>query len=274
MAYDLTSMSSAAAATATRHRRPNMLAAPCIQRSQRLPMRPDHTRFTALPEDLDRDASIAHLALVLAHRLRGLVAGIEGFTDLLSDTLMDEEQRELAMKIMEGTARIESVLADLQLYGEFFDPVMLPVRVDEVVRDLLVPLSDVDRDRVRIDVVEDASRSMMSADPFLLRQLLLILLQNGLEAGRAPAAVRLKIAAGDTSIRFEIWNEGEIATEDAATAVFAPFYTTKAHNLGVGLSIAQRIARLHAARVELVCNDREEGTCFAFTLPAPGTDAG
>jgi signal transduction histidine kinase len=237
-------------------------------------MRPDHTRFTALPDDLDRDASIAHLALVLAHRLRGLVAGIEGFTDLLSDTLMDEEQRELAMKIMEGTARIESVLADLQLYGEFIDPVMLPVRVDEVVRDLLVPLSDEDRGRVRIEMVDDAARSMMSADPFLLRQLLLILLQNALEAGRAPAAVRLAIAARSAAVRFEVWNEGLIETDDAATAVFAPFYTTKAHNLGVGLSIAQRIARLHEARVELVCNDREEGTCFAFSLSDPGDDLG
>lgn len=233
-------------------------------------MRPDHSRFSALPDDLDRDASIAHLALVLAHRLRGLVAGIEGFTDLLSDTLMDGEQRELAMKIMEGTARIESVLADLQLYGEFFEPVLLPVRVEEVVRDLLVPLSDEDRARVRLEVADDACGSMLAADPFLLRQLLLILLQNALEAGRAPATVRLIIADRGADVRFEIWNAGRIETENAADVVFAPFYTTKAHNLGVGLSIAQRIARLHDAQVELACNDRENGTCFAFTLSEAG----
>lgn len=232
-------------------------------------MRPDTSRLSALNDDLDRDASIAHLSVVLAHRLRGLVAGIEGFTDLLTDTLMEAEQRDLAMKIMEGTARIESVLADLQLYGESLNPVMLPVRVDEVVGDLLVPLDDEERARVQLDVTGEASSRMMLADPFLLRQVLLILIQNALEAERARANVRLQVTGLESAVRFEIWNHGFIDMKNAADVVFTPFFTTKAHNLGVGLSIARRIARLHDAAVELVCNDRKRGTCFAFAIPEP-----
>lgn len=232
-------------------------------------MLPDQLRLASLPDDLDRDESIAHLSVVLAHRLRGLVAGIEGFTDLLSDTLVEQEQRELAMKIMEGTARIESVLADLQLYGESLTPVMLPVRVDEVVRDVLVPLDDDDRERVVLEVTDEAASRMMLADPFLLRQVILILLQNALEADRARTAVRLTVNVREVGVEFEIWNDGYIDVEDAADVIFAPFYTTKAHNLGVGLSIARRIARLHDAHVELTQNDRTGGTCFAFAIPEP-----
>ncbi len=229
-------------------------------------MRSETSSPSAPSDEVDRDTSISHLSVVLAHRLRGLVAGIEGFADLLTDTLMEAEQRDLAMKIMEGTARIESILADLQLYGESLDPVMLPIRVDEVMRDVLVPLDDAHRTRVEVDVHGEASARMMLADPFLLRQGLLILMQNALEAVGSRANVRLTVTRFDEAVEFAVWNDGIIAVEDAADVVFTPFFTTKAHNLGVGLSIVRRIARLHDATVELVCNDRELGTCFAFTI--------
>ncbi|MEX0599180.1 MAG: HAMP domain-containing sensor histidine kinase [Rhodothermales bacterium] len=253
---------------------------------------------------------MAHLSVVLAHRLRGLVAGIEGFADLLNDTLSDADQRELAMKIMEGTARIESILADLQLYGERLHPVMLPVRVDELLRDLFVPLETDRCSAVSVDVSHGTASRMVLADPFLLRQVLLILVQNALEADRSGAGVRLCAEASDVLrvdgsgmdgsgmdgsgmdgsdrrdpesaesesaaqvefIRFEVWNRGTIDVSDARRTVFMPFFTTKAHNLGVGLSIARRIARLHGASLELAHNDSDRGTCFALTIPEGVSD--
>lgn len=216
--------------------------------------------------DLDRDESMAHLSVVLAHRLRGLVASIEGFTDLLQDTLQETEQRELAMKIMEGAARIESVLADLQMYGESFEPVMLPVRVDEILRELLVPLEDDDRDRIDVSVEAEAGDVLVSADPFMIRQGLIVLLQNALEAAKRGSAVLLRIRPHDDSIRFEVWNDGVVDSKADIEAIFTPFFTTKAHNLGVGLSIARRVARVHDAAIELTVEEEKQRTCFAFVI--------
>ncbi len=236
-------------------------------------MRPD-TSSTAAVHNPYHEESIAHLSVVLAHRLRGLVAGIEGFADLLNDTLMDADQRALAMKIMEGAARIESVLADLQLYGESLDPVMLPVRVDEVVKDLFVPLEAARGEEIATRIDDDAAACMLCGDPFLLRQVLLLLLQNALEADRGRATVRLDVLAKPADVRFDVWNGGTIDVENAPEAVFTPFFTTKAHNLGVGLSIARRIARLHGASVALTCNDADRGTCFTLTLPRDDASRG
>lgn len=212
------------------------------------------------------------LAQVLAHRLRGLVASIEGFTDLLTDTLFTREQRELALRILEGATRIERILADLQRYGQPIDPVMLPLFVEDVTADLLAPLSDEDRERVTLQV--DGSVPLL-ADPYLLRQALLVLVQNALDATRHRGAVRITAGAdlAGQEVVFAVWNDGHIDLPDAEERVFAPFFTTKAHNLGVGLPMAQRIARLHGGRVRLAHNDPVAGTCFTLTLPVGEEEA-
>ena len=214
----------------------------------------------------DNDESLAHLAEVLGHRLRGLVASIEGFTDLLADTLISREQRELALKILEGTSRIERVLADLQLYGEPLEPIMLPVRVDEILQDLLLPLDREDRSRIELDS-SSAGATMLSGDPFLLRQALLVLIQNALEATKKEGRIRVDARLDGSHVLIDVWNQGFIDVDRAGQIVFVPFYTTKAANLGVGLSIARRVARLHGGGVELTANSVPDGTRFTLSVP-------
>jgi signal transduction histidine kinase len=222
----------------------------------------------SIQNDYDPEA-LAQLAQVLAHRLRGLVAGIEGYTDLLADSLMSRDQRELALKILEGAARIESVLADLQLYGETVRPVMLPVHVEELVSALLTPISDEDCERIDIHVDASEGRRLLKADPYLLRQALLVLVQNALEATRRTGSARIEVTSADVPhhIQISVWNDGVIGVENAEHVVFVPFYTTKTHNLGVGLSIARRIAQLHNGSVDLTCNSVEDGVRFSLLLP-------
>lgn len=226
-------------------------------------MSPLHT----LDRNSDEHASARRLAQVLAHRLGGLVTGIEGFTDLLADSLATPDQRELALKIMEGASRMESILTDLQRYGEPLKPVMLPVRTHEVLDDLLIPLPDDDRARIEVDEYVDGPTGMLTADPFQLRQALLALLQNALEATRRNARVRMEVSRREDAVCFEVWNEGTIALDHAEEIVFIPFFTTKVHNLGVGLSIARRIAWNHHGTLELTSNSVKEGTRFCLRIP-------
>lgn len=251
MAYDLTRFGAASTASIPKQLR----------------MHPDTTidRQTAVP--VESDGSLEQLALVLAHRLRGLVAGVEGFTDLLADTLIDPDQRELAWKIMECASRIESVLADLQLYGAPLEPVMLPVRVDELVGDLSAPLCDEERRRIDVGLGEPTAETLVLADPYLIRQALLILIRNALDATASGAAVRVESTRDDVSVCLHVWNEGTIGLANAAEIVFEPFFTTKAHNLGVGLSIARRIALAHGGSLVLSQNSRVLGTRFTIRIP-------
>ncbi len=231
-------------------------------------MQPNSIRDTSVCRDPDPEA-LSQMAQVLAHRLRGLLASIEGFTDLLADTLISRDQRELALKILEGTARIESVLSDLQLYGAAPRPVFLPVRVHELLTILSAAVSEEELGRVKLHVAESAAGRKLVADPYLIRQAILVLVQNALEATRRDESIRIDVTETESprTVCVHVRNDGVIGVERAESVVFEPFYTTKAQNLGVGLSIARRIAELHEGALELTMNSVEDGVAFSLRLP-------
>ncbi len=72
--------------------------------------------------------------------------------------------------------------------------------------------------------------------------------------------------------RFNVSNQGTINLDEAANQVFKPFFTTKTQNLGIGLSMARRIAEAHGGTLYLAANDQIQGTCFTLELPVPTED--
>ncbi len=218
------------------------------------------------------DPILGDIAQVLTHRIRNLLAGIEGFTDLLADTLASREQRELALRILESTARIEFVLNDLLYYSQPVHMMKVPIYIQDVLDRLLETLDERQRDGVTLDV-EEPHRTIMT-DPGLLRQALLAILQNAFEASEEGQQVVLRVSVDEEhkTLGFNVWNEGIIPLDDAAVRVFEPFFTTKAVNLGIGLPLARRIAETHGGTLYLAANDALLGTCFTLDLPLPSED--
>ena len=232
-------------------------------------MLPSNSSPPALhPSDAE---ALPHLAQVLAHRLRGLVTSIEGFTDLLLATLDTQEQRDLALRIFESAASIEHVLTDLHRYGRVqalcHEAVAMRALLDAVMK----ALPDEALERLTLDV-QVPKPCALDADPLQLRQALLNIVGNALEATRPNGAVHLRIAP-DVDPRFvciDVRNDGWIDEPEAATLVFTPFYTTKAHNLGVGLPMARRLVEAMGGTLVLTDNSAERGTCFTLRLPLQG----
>ena len=205
----------------------------------------------------------------MAHRIRGLLTGIEGYTDLLLESVEQSDQRELAFRILESTSRIEGILADLQHYNDPLEAHFHRVPAAAIAPDTMGALSDREFDRVSI-TNSLGSETVLRADESLLRQALLALIRNALEADGAQAtAVSLTTERdmdGDC-VLFRVRNFGSHLSHDASEPVFQAFYTTKSANLGLGLTLARRIARIH--RGDLVISSRAEDAFTEFTLSIP-----
>jgi nitrogen fixation/metabolism regulation signal transduction histidine kinase len=95
----------------------------------------------------------------------------------------------------------------------------------------------------------------IDVDPDLMCQVLLNLLKNGAEAASAHAAkpaVSLAFSltkSGRTQI--EVADNGPGVPEPLQQEVFLPFFTTKAHGTGVGLSLARQVVLAHRASISL-----------------------
>lgn len=210
-------------------------------------------------------AALRRMASILVHRLSGLTSAVAGYTDLLTDTLGTAEQRQMALRIFEGVAGIDRILADLQRFSRPLKPARRLVRLEEVTDGLAALLEEADWPRVQW-AVEAPAACVLRVDALLLRQALLLLLQNALEATEPPVPVRFRAVLDACTVRFEVWNEGHIDLDDPAR-VFDPFFTTRARNLGVGLPLARGIARAHGGALHLSTDAAAQQICFALHLP-------
>ena len=209
----------------------------------------------------DGDRPLADLAVVLAHRLRSLVGGIQTAAELLVDGV-DDADRALVFDVLEGAAAVERLLADLLRFCHRIEPAHQPVCLAELAGSLWQVLPPAEALRVTL---EAPAAAVVMGDPVLLRQAALALVQNALEAAPGgPVAVAVRTLP--VAVTFEVTQPGSLAVDPPAR-VFDPFYTTKPQHLGLGLPLARRIAEAHGGSVELLGNPGGAGVSFSLTLP-------
>ena len=122
--------------------------------------------------------------------------------------------------------------------------------------------------QIRLDLAPGLPPVM--CDGVQVEQVILNLLRNALEAVQAKAAgdgcVTITSApAGRDAIEVSVRDNG-VGLPEPSTDVFAPFYSTKARGLGMGLSISRSIVEAHHGQIRAVCTP-DGGTTFSFTLP-------
>ena len=126
---------------------------------------------------------------------------------------------------------------------------------------------------VRLYIEPEPLLPQVVVDRVQIEQVVLNLLRNALDAIEAspPGAHAIHLAAvatGDGGVEVAVRDDGPGLSQDDVAKLLEPFFTTKPHGLGMGLSISQRIVEAHGGALRGFPN-REGGATFAFTLPAP-----
>jgi signal transduction histidine kinase len=107
-----------------------------------------------------------------------------------------------------------------------------------------------------------------SCDPRKVKQILINLVQNALEATPPDSKVEIDLHKDDDgAARVEIRDRGPGLSEEIRARLFQPGATTKERGTGLGLALARGLARQHGG--ELSLDSRADGGCVA-TLRLPG----
>jgi signal transduction histidine kinase/integral membrane sensor domain MASE1 len=170
-------------------------------------------------------------------------------------------------------------------------------RAGEVIRGLRLLLRKGEHEQAELDVnvlVDDVSRLLANdvmirgvtlrheltrerlltlGDRVQLQQVLLNLLINAMEAmsevrGERVIAVRTESAEAGMA-RVSVADTGPGLAAGREDEVFKPFYSTKAHGMGMGLSIARSILEAHGGTISAE-HGAHSGATFTFTLPLVG----
>ena len=107
---------------------------------------------------------------------------------------------------------------------------------------------------VRVHFQFDPSAELVLADKVQIQQVLLNLMRNAIEAMETSEKRELVIstmAAGDDMLAISVADTGSGIPADVRNQLFQPFFTTKRHGMGVGLSISRTIVEAHGGTIEV-----------------------
>jgi PAS domain S-box-containing protein len=227
-----------------------------------------------------RLTTLGELAASLAHELNQPLAAVATNAGA-SLRWLDRPVPNLAQamdavrRIASDAQRATDVIAQTRAFVTKSVAARSTVDVVEAVREvLLVAHAETARHRITVrEAFADAVPSVLGVR-VQLKQVVLNLVMNAIEAMAGLPDVRRTLVIGvepyhidGRSVRVSVRDAGiGVAAEDVHR-LFGPFYTTKAHGLGMGLSISRSIIDAHGGRLSFSRN-ADFGTTFEFLLPA------
>jgi C4-dicarboxylate-specific signal transduction histidine kinase len=188
-----------------------------------------------------------------------------------------EKAQQTVQRIIQDGTRAGAVLSRIRALFKKEAPAKDWLDINEVIHELTTFLRDDAMRRhiaIRTDLVPGLPK--VKADRVQLQQVVLNLMTNGMDAmaETTDRAKELLISArGDNSkIVVRVEDSGVGLDPGAAEKIFNPFFTTKPHGIGMGLSISRSIIESHEGR--LWASPRPSGgAIFQFTLPVRPRDS-
>jgi two-component system sensor histidine kinase HydH len=188
-------------------------------------------------------ARLGALGAVLAHEVRTPLAGIKGYAQLLGERITEERSRGFAALIAQEAIRLEGLVNDLLDYARQDDPGNDCTLLNE---ELLNTAWNMISDRANVQSVNFTlsvqSGVRVACRPERLRQLLINLFSNALQAIPPEGTVRATVTEERQMITLKVRDSGPGFTEEAIKKAFDPFYTTRPTGSGLGLAVCRKIA--------------------------------
>lgn len=252
-----------------------------------------NSRIYSQMKERDRLAALGAMAAGLAHEVKNPLGAIKGAAQLLEEderTSKPQIPSEWVGIILEEVNRLDRVVGSFLAYARPHAGNPIPLDINAAVRRTVQILSsqltpDLD---LHLELGHDLPRAKI--DPEQLRQVLINLIQNAIQAmnARGKVTVSTNVRRGRSwSTSSANWNltpssdrgpEGEtieIAVRDTGPGIsqkvlknlFVPFFTTKEKGTGLGLAISQSIVQQAGGSIQ-VLSQPGAGTTFTIVLPA------
>jgi len=213
-------------------------------------------------------ATLGELAAGLAHEIRNPLAGIAGVIEIVSRDLPPGSPARAVIKdAKEEAVQINRILTDLLETARPKPPQFQVKDIGATVEHaVLFARQQAITKRITIELNNEEEIPAVDHDPHQINQVLLNLLLNAIQSMDKPGTIYVTLRRDKDAALITVADQGKGIAPEILPNIFRPFFTTKGHGTGLGLSLARRIVESHRGTIS-VRSEVGEGTQFVIRLP-------
>lgn len=215
-----------------------------------------------------RLSEMGRMMASLAHQIRTpLSAALLYSSHLGADSITDQQRMKFAGKVKSRLLHLEHQVRDMLLFarGETkLDDRISTEQLFQSIDDVLdVPLSQYDAD---CELLNNAQGYLLQCNQETLIGAILNLVNNALQAAGNSQPLLIEAHVDANNIILCVVDRGPGMDAETVASALKPFFTTKSHGTGLGLAVAQVVAKAHQGEFALL-SQPGNGTIAQFSLP-------
>ncbi|ART75516.1 sporulation kinase [Sutcliffiella horikoshii] len=210
---------------------------------------------------------VSELAASVAHEVRNPMTSTRGFLQLMSqdDNLNGSQKRYIDISI-EELDRAQSIIQDYLSLAKpnklGMDRINVSKELEQVVQ-LMSTYTTLNNTSIRHEIEDEL---YIKANKDEMKQVLINLIKNGIEAIDKDGTVTVKASSRRGMVLIEVMDDGVGMTPQQVERLGTPFYSTKDKGTGIGLTISFQIIELLQGKIE-VTSEVGKGSIFTIKLP-------
>ncbi|GAB6180413.1 hypothetical protein JCM14036_17320 [Desulfotomaculum defluvii] len=216
---------------------------------------------------LDRLNLIGEMAAGIAHEIRNPMTTVRGFLQMLGSKKEYLKYKEYHDVMISELDRANSIISEFLSLAKN-KPDNLQLQNLNLIVEAIYPLIKADAANLNKDVkIEIGAVSELLLNEKEIRQLLLNLVRNGLEAMSPGECITIKTYTEQDEVILLVQDKGKGIEPALLEKLGTPFLTTKPDGTGLGLAISYSIAKRNNAKIEV--NSGPKGTTFYVKFKVP-----
>ena len=222
-------------------------------------------------------ASKGELSAMVAHEINNPLSGILSYAKVsykylgegdITPDIVESVKKNLSF-IADETKRCGNIVKNLLVFSRKASEDFKEEHLNAII-DTSIKVIDHSAKMKGLDLFTelDQDNDLIECDANGIRQILVALLVNSIEATPAGGKITIKTASPTENDRIQIMviDDGKGIPDDVLPHIFEPFVSTKVKGTGLGLSVAYGIVEQHAGLIN-VTSKVDQGTTFTITLP-------
>lgn len=213
-------------------------------------------------------AVLGEMAACVAHEIRNPLNAINGFAQLIRDkTGEGDKVHGYAELVVREAGRINKIIEDMLDLARRRVPDFKATDINRLVEDAGEAITKRANEKgLSVEYRYDLSIPSVAADGNQLREVLLNLLHNAIDASATGGRIEVVTGTEDEWLTVNVADQGCGMSDEVQARLFEPFFTTKSVGTGLGLVITRRIIEAHGGSIEAE-SEEERGTRFTIKLP-------